>query len=62
MDLPQRPILTISRLTALIKSSLESEFQDVWIEGEISNFRAPNSGHLYFTLKDAEAQIRAVFF
>jgi len=38
------------------------EYSDAWVEGEISNFRAPDSGHLYFTLKDGNAQIRVVMF
>ena len=41
---------------------MEREYGDIWVEGEISNFRAPGSGHLYFTLKDGDAQIRAVMF
>jgi exodeoxyribonuclease VII large subunit len=41
---------------------VEREYSDAWVEGEISNFRAPDSGHLYFTLKDGNAQIRVVMF
>ena len=41
---------------------MEREYTDAWVEGEISNFRAPDSGHLYFTLKDGNAQIRVVMF
>src|SRR5205807_288365 len=41
---------------------IEREFSDAWVEGEISNFRAPESGHLYFTLKDGDSQIRVVMF
>jgi exodeoxyribonuclease VII large subunit len=41
---------------------LEREYSDIWVEGEISNFRAHDSGHLYFTLKDRDAQIKAVMF
>lgn len=55
-------ILTVSQLTALVRDSLESRFSDLWIEGEISNLRAPASGHLYFTLKDDASQIRVVLF
>jgi exodeoxyribonuclease VII large subunit len=55
-------ILTVSRLNAQIKSLLESSFPLVWVKGEISNFRAPSSGHYYFTLKDERSQINAVFF
>lgn len=62
MNIPFRQILTVSQLTSVIKSSLEDNFTDVWIEGEISNFRVPSSGHIYFTLKDNSSQIRAVLF
>jgi exodeoxyribonuclease VII large subunit len=61
MDKPQR-IYSISELTQEIKELLEAEFPFLWLEGEISNFRVPPSGHCYFTLKDASSQIRAVFF
>ncbi len=57
-----RSILTVSQLTAEIKTLLERNFDHVWVEGEISNFRLPGSGHLYFTLKDEKAQIRGVMF
>jgi exodeoxyribonuclease VII large subunit len=57
-----RRILTISQLTSLVRISLESQFSDLWIEGEVSNFRAPASGHLYFALKDETSQVRAVLF
>ncbi len=53
---------TVSGLTALIRDSLEGRFSGVWIEGEISNHRLPGSGHHYFTLKDAFAQLACVFF
>ena len=59
---PTRKIYTISDLTREIGGLLESHFPLVWVEGEISNFRAPSSGHFYFSLKDANAQIRAVMF
>ncbi len=58
---PQR-ILTVSEITALVRDRLEQGFPDLWIEGEVSNLRAPSSGHLYFTLKDQNSQIRAVLF
>jgi exodeoxyribonuclease VII large subunit len=57
-----RSILTVSQLTVEIKTLLERSFDRVWVEGEISNLRLPGSGHLYFTLKDDKAQIRAVMF
>jgi len=55
-------IYTVSELTSEIKSLLEESFDFVWIEGEISNFRSPLSGHYYMVLKDDQAQIRAVMF
>ncbi len=54
--------LTVSQLTARIKNSLEGEFPNVWLVGEISNYSRPQSGHSYFTLKDDQAQIRAVMW
>src|SRR5919205_1191709 len=58
----QRQILTVSELTTSIRSTLESGFTELWVEGEISNCRVWNTGHVYFTLKDAGAQIRGVIF
>jgi exodeoxyribonuclease VII large subunit len=55
-------IYSVSELTYLIKGNLESEFGQVWIEGEISGYREAQSGHAYFTLKDAHSQIRGVMF
>ncbi len=57
-----RRVLTVSELTAMVRVSLETDFAEVWLEGEISNLRAPASGHLYCTLKDQTSQIRAVIF
>lgn len=62
MDFLERRILTVSQLTAGIKDLLESSFDEVWVEGEVSNIRRPPSGHLYFTLKDEDSQIRGVIF
>ena len=59
---PQRHIWKVSELTEQISALLEGAFRDVWIEGEVSNYHAAQSGHLYFTLKDARAQIRCVCF
>ena len=59
---PVRVVLTVSELSATIRNELESKFQNVWVEGEISNARLWNTGHLYFTLKDSASQIKAVFF
>ncbi len=55
-------ILTVSELNNNIKFLLEETFEFVLVEGEISNLRRPQSGHVYFTLKDEKSQIRAVFF
>jgi len=55
-------VLTVTEITRRIKGVLEDSFSAVWIEGEISNLRTPGSGHSYFTLKDAGAQINAVLF
>ena len=55
-------ILTISELTRRIRSSLEQDFFNVWIVGEVSNMKKPTSGHVYLTLKDAGAQLQAVMF
>ena len=55
-------MFTVSELTRLVRASLERDFAEVWLEGEISNLRAPGSGHLYCTLKDDSSQIRAVIF
>lgn len=55
-------IYTVSELTAEIKSTLENQYASLWLTGEISNFKAHSSGHFYFSLKDAEAQIQAVMF
>ena len=59
---PDRKVLTVSELTARIGEALEERFPAVWVEGEISNFYLHGSGHAYFTLKDADAQLRAVLF
>jgi exodeoxyribonuclease VII large subunit len=57
-----KEILTVSALNERIKTLLEEGFVLVWVEGEVSNLRRPASGHVYFTLKDAKSQIRAVIF
>ena len=55
-------IYTVSALTREIRDRLETYFSLVWVSGEVSNLRQPLSGHYYFTLKDAGAQLRAVLF
>jgi exodeoxyribonuclease VII large subunit len=57
-----RTVLTVSDLTANIRGILENAYSEVWVEAEISNCRLWNTGHLYFTLKDPGAQIKAVMF
>ena len=56
------PILTVTRLSALLKEVVEENFAQVLVEGELSNFSVPASGHFYFSLKDEGAQVRAVMF
>jgi exodeoxyribonuclease VII large subunit len=55
-------VYSVSQLTQAIKDHLEERFTSLWVEGEVSNFRTPSSGHFYFTLKDESTQIRAVMF
>jgi exodeoxyribonuclease VII large subunit len=59
---PKRRILTVSELTEHVRTLLEERFFEIWVEGELSNCRVWNTGHLYFTLKDATAQIKGVMF
>jgi exodeoxyribonuclease VII large subunit len=61
-SLPGVKILTISELTRVIKGLLEEAFPSVWVVGQISNYRPASSGHIYLTLKDAEAQVPAVLW
>jgi exodeoxyribonuclease VII large subunit len=58
----ERQVLTPSSLNALARELIEGSFPLVWIEGELSNVARPASGHLYFTLKDATAQVRGAMF
>jgi exodeoxyribonuclease VII large subunit len=57
-----RRIWSVRDLVAAVRTHIEREYADAWVEGEISNFRAHDSGHLYFTLKDRNSQIRVVMF
>src|SRR5262249_18707726 len=59
---PLRRVLSVSELNANIRELLEEAFLDVWVEGELPNVKVWNRGHLYFTLKDSAAQIKAVMF
>ncbi|HEY7057134.1 MAG TPA: exodeoxyribonuclease VII large subunit, partial [Vicinamibacterales bacterium] len=69
-DEPDRPapagqarrVCTVAELTAAIRGMLENGIGEVWVEGELSNCRVWNTGHVYFTLKDEASQIRAVMF
>ena len=61
-EVPDSRILSVSKLNLLARSLLEEAFASVWVEGEISNFAAPHSGHYYFTLKDPNAQIKCALF
>jgi exodeoxyribonuclease VII large subunit len=54
--------LTVSEVNARARALLEETYADVWVTGEVSNFKSHTSGHLYFTLKDSESQLRAVCF
>lgn len=63
--MPQTPssaIFTVSRLNQTVKQLLEGEMGHIWLNGEISNFSQPSSGHWYFTLKDERAQVRCAMF
>jgi len=57
-----RQVLSVSELTAQVKRLLEKQVGPVWVSGEITNLRAQSSGHIYFTLKDAGAQLSCVLF
>jgi len=59
---PERHVWTVRALVSAVRSHIEREYSDSWVEGEISNLRIPDSGHLYFTLKEESAQIRVVMF
>jgi exodeoxyribonuclease VII large subunit len=59
---PERRVWTVRALVSAVRSHIEREYSDCWVEGEISNLRIPDSGHLYFTLKEEAAQIRVVMF
>lgn len=61
-QMPQNTVFSVSQITSLIKEILETAFRTITIEGEISNFRPSAAGHIYFTLKDDNAQLKAVIF
>src|SRR3569832_871452 len=60
--LRERPVLKPAQLNALARDLLEGSFASVWVQGEISNFSRPGSGHVYFTLMDDRAQVRCALF
>jgi exodeoxyribonuclease VII large subunit len=55
-------IYTITELTLQIRHELERGFENIWVEGEVSNLRIPPSGHIYFTLKDKSSQLKVIIF
>ena len=55
-------VQSVSELTSEIKNHLEPKFKNLWVKGEISNLRSQQSGHYYFSIKDASSQIPCVFF
>ena len=57
-----RDVFTVSDLTTRVKRTLENQIGQIWVEGEISNLRAQASGHMYFSIKDARAQLTCVLF
>jgi exodeoxyribonuclease VII large subunit len=59
---PGRRVWTVRELVGSLRTSLEREYGDTWVEGEVSTYRPADSGHLYFTLKDEGGQLRAVMF
>ncbi|MFP5381530.1 MAG: exodeoxyribonuclease VII large subunit [Gammaproteobacteria bacterium] len=65
-DVPERestlPVLTVSELNRMARRALESQLPLLWVEGEVSNFTRAASGHWYFAIKDAAAQVRCVMF
>ena len=58
----QQKCYSVSNLNNSIRTVLESELTDIWVEGEISNFHHHGSGHMYFTLKDDRSELRCVMF
>lgn len=61
-NMSEPKILSVSEINKAVRSTLEGKFHLLWIQGEISNFKAHSSGHFYFSLKDSKAQINAVMF
>ena len=59
---PARTIFTVTELTVRVRDLLEEQFFEIWVEGELSNCKVWNTGHLYFTLKDSASQLRGFMF
>src|SRR3974377_1721780 len=59
---PQRKVYSVHELVIALRTHVERSFADIYVEGEISNYRPADSGHLYFTLKDGSAQLRVVMW
>lgn len=59
---PQPRVFSVSEVTKAVRGVIESAFEEVWVEGEVSNYRRQASGHQYFTLKDADSQLSCVLF
>jgi len=59
---PARRVFTVARLNQEVHRLLESSFGTLWLQGELSNFSRPASGHFYFSMKDSQAQIRCAMF
>src|SRR5947209_8570023 len=62
VEAPSRRIWHVADLVGAVRTTVERSYTDVWVEGEISNFRSSESGHLYFALKDGDALLRVVMF
>ena len=57
-----RRVWRVGQLVGEVRNHIEREYADVWVEGEVSNYRPAPSGHVYFTLKDGDAQLPVVLF
>ena len=57
-----KPLYSVRQFNREVRELLESNYKEIWVGGEISNLATPSSGHLYFSLKDQDAQVRCAFF
>src|ERR1043166_258934 len=62
IEQPTRKVLSVTELTGQIRRLLEQQLGRLWVSGEITNLRTQSSGHIYFTLKDASAQVSCILF